>query len=221
MCGRYALMLDQGNLDLDFVEEAEFPELSLPWAHYNISPTAAAPMVGPDARWHLARWGLIPPWAKSLPKTPLFNARLETAAEKPSFRTSFKRYRCAVPAVGFYEWTTESGRKQPYFFPKPESVPLLWMAGLASPKGLEGPDLAWSFTILTTDSEGSSAAPYHHRRPVILQPSDVRIWLDPATPAPPDSGYRETPHRVSPQVNRAGFDSPENIRAWSPPDLLF
>src|SRR3954453_17218953 len=56
----------------------------------------------------MLKWGLIPSWAKE-PKigNSLENARADTVAEKPSFRSAFKRRRCLIVADGFYEfiWT--------------------------------------------------------------------------------------------------------------------
>src|SRR5690606_3917280 len=60
------------------------------------------------------RWGLIPGWAKDPAiGNRMINARAETVAEKPSFRTALRRRRCLIPADGFYEWRTANGRKQP------------------------------------------------------------------------------------------------------------
>ncbi|WP_246719617.1 SOS response-associated peptidase family protein [Methylocystis sp. H62] len=64
------------------------------------------------------RWGLVPSWWKKplrdLPST--FNARAETVAEKPMFRSAFKSRRCVIPAPGFYEWTGAKGAKTPHYF---------------------------------------------------------------------------------------------------------
>ncbi|HEV3298348.1 MAG TPA: SOS response-associated peptidase family protein [Planctomycetaceae bacterium] len=60
----------------------------------------------------MMRWGLVPAWSKD-PKAgpPLINARAETVATKPSFRTSFKHRRCLIPADGFYEWQKKADSK--------------------------------------------------------------------------------------------------------------
>jgi len=61
--------------------------------------------------------GLIPSWwkktAKDVPST--FNARAESVADKPMFRSAFKRNRCIIPASGYFERKTMPDRKQPYF----------------------------------------------------------------------------------------------------------
>ena len=54
------------------------------------------------------RWGLIPSWTKDPKKAPLNNnARAETVADKPSFKSAYKSRRCIIPVTGFYEWKTE------------------------------------------------------------------------------------------------------------------
>jgi putative SOS response-associated peptidase YedK len=101
---------------------------------YNIAPTTAIDVVKlADAGRELVpmRWDLIPGWwkktAKEVPST--FNARAETVAEKPMFRSAFKRARCIVPAPGYYEWRTVEGGKQPYFISAADGE-VLSIAGL-------------------------------------------------------------------------------------------
>ena len=102
---------------------------------YNIAPTTAIDVVTlVDAGPELVpmRWGLIPGWwkktGKEVPST--FNARAETVAEKPMFRSAFKRTRCIVPASGYYEWRAVEGGKQPYFISAADGA-VLSLAGLA------------------------------------------------------------------------------------------
>lgn len=77
------------------------------------------------------RWGLVPLlWSKPLNELPAtFNARAETVAEKPMFRSAFKARRCIIPASGFYEWTAAKGAKTPHYFSAPDGRALAF-AGL-------------------------------------------------------------------------------------------
>ena len=81
------------------------------------------------------RWGFLPHWYKSPTDGPLLiNARAETVAEKPAFRSACRSRRCLIPATGFYEWTKdEDGNRLPwYIHPRQGPVPGLCrhLAGL-------------------------------------------------------------------------------------------
>ena len=85
---------------------------------FNIAPSQPVPIIrDTDAgrEMVLAKWGLVPHWSKE-PKTKYstINARIETVAEKPVYRTPFKHRRCLIPADGFYEWEVNDGRKVPH-----------------------------------------------------------------------------------------------------------
>ncbi|MDP6709557.1 MAG: SOS response-associated peptidase, partial [Alphaproteobacteria bacterium] len=116
MCGRYSLTtpLEAVRQIFDFAGEANLAP------RYNIAPTQTAPVIraGDDGGrvLALARWGLIPSWAKEAAiGNRMINARAETVAEKPSFRSAYRHRRCVVPADGFYEWQKQpKGAKQPY-----------------------------------------------------------------------------------------------------------
>ena len=120
MCGRYALYGPQSRLREKFLL-AHCPEYA---ERYNIAPQSDILIIrakpGNGRVGQLVRWGLIPGWATD-PAIghKLINARGETVAEKPSFRSSFARHRCLIPATGFYEWqaVTSDGkvRKQPWY----------------------------------------------------------------------------------------------------------
>ena len=116
------------------------------------------------------RWGLIPVWAKPDSKLPLMiNARAETVASKPSYRSAFKTRRCIVPATGYYEWKKlPDGSKQPFHFTK-KDTPLAFAAIW------EGETVA---TITTEPNK--EAAEVHDRMPVILDQSQYDRWMEPS-----------------------------------------
>lgn len=125
----------------------------------------------------LARWGLVPHWAKpDTFKALLFNARSETLLEKPSFRDAARTSRCVVPASGFYEWRTEDGVKQPYWIARQDGEPLL-LAGLHADRTEPGA-FSRTFTIVT-QTPGPLMQQLHDRQPVMLQNGAVDTWLNP------------------------------------------
>lgn len=62
----------------------------------------------------MTRWDLVLHWPKE-PKTrhSTINARIESVAGKPTYRTSFKHRRCLIPADGLYEWKVVDNNKIP------------------------------------------------------------------------------------------------------------
>lgn len=106
MCGRFTLrtpltvLAQQFQFDLDNA-------LQLP-LRYNIAPTqdvAAVRLVDGKRKLAMFRWGLIPSWAKDTKiASSTINARADTVATKPAFRSAYKRHRCLVLADGYYEW---------------------------------------------------------------------------------------------------------------------
>ncbi|MGH7145275.1 MAG: SOS response-associated peptidase [Planctomycetota bacterium] len=131
-------------------------------------------------------WGLIPAWAQDRAiASKLFNARSETAAQKPSFRDAFAHRRCIVPANCFYEWRRQRGphdEKQPLLICRRDRRPLA-LAGLwerwQAPEGVQ----VESCSILTT-AANRYLKPIHDRMPVILEAADFSRWIDPTTPLP-------------------------------------
>ncbi len=194
MCGRYATALTADVVNADFQIDLanSFVELT---PNYNVAPTDMAPIVvqrrGDDEtsghrELRAARWGLIPHWAKD-PSigSRMINARMETVATKPSFRSAFAARRALVPASGYYEWYKTQGKaKQPFFITtKDRSV--LAMAGLY--EFWKQPDTGeWiaSFTVLTTTAE-DSVGHLHERMPLLVEPDAYAEWLDPE-PQPRD-----------------------------------
>lgn len=214
MCGRYSLHSNPEVIALYF-KLGLLPELK---PRYNITPASEVLVVRQD-REHgrtagLFRWGLIPGWAKDPAiGNKLANARAETVAEKPSFRSAFKRGRCLIPASGFYEWKAVAGRKQPYYV-HPAGAELFAFAGLTERwNGPDGP--VHSCAIITTEANELMRG-IHDRMPVILEPGDHDAWLDPANQATdrlktllrPCPAEMMAAHPVSTRVNTPRNDEP-------------
>ncbi len=224
MCGRYAAAKDTATLVEEFqVETVVDPA---PGPNYNVAPTNQVAFVvdrpidgsdGLERQLRVARWGLVPSWAKD-PKigSRMINARWENAAEKPAFRSAFAKRRCLIPADGYFEWYTpavQAGvqsaaakpRKQPYFIHRGDGAGLA-LAGLYE-FWRPGPEEDWlvTVTVLTTDSIGPLAA-IHDRMPLMIEASGYPRWLDPAVRV--DTGFDArlavdllTAYPVSPAVN--------------------
>lgn len=222
MCGRYVLH------SVSRYHEYFYAKLLEPFAdRYNIAPSSGVPVIrqAPDGqrRMDLLRWGLIPNWAKDESiGVKLNNARGESVAEKPSFRTAYRKRRCIVPASGFYEWQVVPGQKwkQPYYVTLTDGNPMA-MGGLweswTNPDG----EIIRTFCIITT-AANETMAPIHDRMPVILPSETWKDWLDPTadltrvTPmlAPMAPEAIET-RRVSRKVSNAREDGPELIEPVS------
>ena len=120
MCGRFTLRTDPETLTETFPGfTTPAPDEMTP--RYNIAPSQAIAVVPNNGENSVEffQWGLIPSWAKD-PKigNRMINARSETLAEKPSFRTPYKRRRCLILSHGFYEWRRLNRGARP----KPRSI---------------------------------------------------------------------------------------------------
>lgn len=192
-----------------------FPEIG---PRYNLAPSQDVPVIrwretGPELAY--LHWGLVPHWAKEI-KTgyATINARIETAATKPAFRSAWRHRRAIFPASGYYEWAPTGKGKQPYYFVSDDGQELA-MAGLWEHWEGEGQVLE-SCTVLVGPPD-PEVAPIHDRSPVLLADAAVRSWLDPATPledlpilvASPHAPLRSWP--VSKAVNRAGVEGADLI----------
>lgn len=189
MCGRFVAGRDPVNLAAACGID-EVPERVLP-PNYNVAPTQDVYVVRDRDGTRIldvARWGLVPSWAKDVAiGNRMINARAETVAEKPAYRSSFATRRCLVPADGFYEWQapkSPGAHKVPHYL-HPADGSVLAMAGLYAlwrdrSVGDEHDPAAWlmSTTILTTAATGS-VSDIHDRSPIPVAPSLWEEWLDP------------------------------------------
>jgi putative SOS response-associated peptidase YedK len=218
MCGRYSLAApDPARL------RARFPigdSLKLA-PHFNIAPSTEVVTVTTDRegspRGEMLRWGLVPSWADDTRTGyKMINARAETLDERAAYKLPFARFRCLIPADGFYEWQARDGarHKQPFHITRADSAPFSF-AGLWSVWHRGEIDELRSCTIITT-AANSVMAPIHDRMPAILSPEAECTWLDHATSA---ADLRELLHGlrpealslrpVGPAVNDVRHDGPE------------
>ncbi|HKI06328.1 MAG TPA: SOS response-associated peptidase [Thermoanaerobaculia bacterium] len=180
MCGRYTLTSSGEELALLF----DISDLPMVLPRYNLAPTQEAAVVrvtapGEPRRLDLLKWGLIPYWAKEASiGNRMINARAESVAEKPAYKWSFKKKRCLIAADGFYEWKKEGKLKQPYLIHRQDGKPFAFAGLWSSWKNPAQEKPVETFTILTTDAN-DLMRPLHDRMPVILDPENFDLWLDP------------------------------------------
>ena len=171
-------------------EEAEGTAAPPSW---NVAPTNDVPIItekpsedAPKRRLLIAKWGLVPSWAKDTKiGSKLINARSETILDKPAFRKAAIKRRALIPAEGYYEWEkTADGKKIPHYLYS-EKDDLLAFAGLyefwPDPSLPEDDPHRWllTFTVLTTTAH-DSLGHVHDRAPVIVPRELYEDWLNPA-----------------------------------------
>jgi len=235
------VLIEHFQLNLEAVRQ-----LALFEPRYNIAPTQEIlavriqPVSGesPSSEREAAmlRWGLIPSWSKEpLAGAPMINARGETIAEKPSFRTAVRRRRCLIPADGFYEWqqagtagSSARAKKQPFYIHYRDNRPFAFAGLWESWKSKDAPaakdasaadSLALESCTIVTTSASKALASLHDRMPVILDPGDYALWLDPKMQDPAAIGHLIVPNDdeaiiaepVTTHVNRVANDDPACI----------
>ena len=239
MCGRFSLKTKAESL----AEWFQVPVLPFIEPRYNIHPASQVLVVRqlpdlPARELVPLRWGLIPSWAKDAAAGDrLANARAESAASKASFRDSFRKRRCLVPADGFYEWKRVERGKEPYYISLREGQPFAF-AGLWDRWHIAGGQPIESCTILTT-RPNDLLRPIHDRMPVIVDRANYAAWLDPQFHEPrtlepilaPYPSEQMTAYQVTRRVNNPRYDgpecltpAPEQAKQPTPPDsqgLLF
>jgi putative SOS response-associated peptidase YedK len=182
----------------------------------------------------LVRWGLIPSWAKdSAGGAKMINARAETVAVKPSFRSAFAKRRCIIPADGYYEWQAGADKKakQPYYIYRTDGGILcfagiyeLWRDGSVPPDHENA--WLWTASVITTEA-ADEIGRIHDRTPMVISPQGWDDWLDPANndkallmammqPATSSGSGGLTTHPVSTAVNSVRNNGPDLIEPLPP-----
>lgn len=248
MCGRYASIKAPADLADEFraVDATEGVERD-----YNVAPTTNVVAVverhprdaegtpDPDSTrrsLRVVRWGLVPSWSKDAKGAArMINARAESAAWKPAFRSALASRRCLIPADGWYEWQRGPEHKQPYYthFGDGRSLALAGLWEYWKPQ--DDPDGAYpdglvTAAVLTTAAVGALAQ-VHDRMPLVLPPSAWDTWLDPdvdatgssvsALLAPPSPELVATLELrpVSTLVNSVRNNGPDLLAPLAPGDV--
>jgi putative SOS response-associated peptidase YedK len=161
---------------------------------YNAAPSMQLSVVTASenaAEARAMKWGFIPGWWKQArPPKLTINARSEEAPDKPMWRAAFRGSRCLVPAVGWYEWRTDSRvdtatgeireLRQPHFAHLDGLQPLAFAGLWSSWTPENGAEPLLTFSILTR-AAAPSVAGIHDRMPVVFPESAYNAWLDPST----------------------------------------
>jgi len=217
MCGRYVTTTPPDVLAAQFgVDEIVDDDVIRP--RWNVAPTDPVPAVAESSegvrRLRPLRWGLIPSFVTDPGSgAKRINARAETVATSPAFRSAFARRRCILPADGFYEWDDEH---QPWFIRRADGLPLA-MAGVWETWRGADDVLVRTCAVITT-TPNTVVSPVHDRMPAILETTDYEPWLDRRLdgaealpllrPAADDLLIR---YPVTTRVNNVRHDGPELI----------
>lgn len=214
MCGRITNTLPSDAMAQLFAARPanDLPEVP----NFNICPTTGIHVVmqaGDGRQLVKMRWGFIPHWYKAPNDGPLLiNARAETIAEKPAFRSACRERRCLIPITGFYEWTRlEDGTRLPWYIHGEGQLALasIW-------QDWESEAVQHRSCAIVTTAANDAMGKIHHRMPVIVPQENWGLWLGEKghgaarlMQAAPNDLLRF--HRVDPRVNSNRATGPELI----------
>lgn len=190
MCCRYYLGASPELTPI--VESAErSPLMERFTAHLNrslvtegeVRPTNLVPVIAPSKSGERSVFPMV--WGYHLPhsRAPLVNARVETAATKPSFAESWHQHRCIIPASNYYEWehtvNPSTGKKHTgdKYQIRPAGSEVTWLAGLYRLEDYDGIRVP-VFVVLTREPWDGIRF-IHDRMPVILPGAAVDAWIEP------------------------------------------
>lgn len=221
MCGRFERSSPLEVLKAEFRVAQSAADLP---PRYNIAPSQEILILNDEGRRQFVtcRWGFLPSWARD-PSigSRMINARAETVATKPAFRSAFKKRRCLVVADGFYEWQKRGNKKIPVYIHLKSARPF-GLAGLYGAWVSAAGEKICTCTIITT-SANDLIAPVHDRMPAIISKEQEDAWLDPGLSdemllldmlRPYPSEEMEL-YEVSAKINSPRYDSPDAVKPLS------
>lgn len=184
MCVRFYVEPDDEEIR-EIIAEVQRVQLARKFVHAGsaiitsgeIRPTNVVPVIAPNRSGGKAVFPMK--WGFTIPGRPLLiNARTETAAEKPTFKESWEKRRCVIPASWYYEWehlSSNTGKKKTgdKYIIQPKAYSITWLAGLYRME-----DGLPAFTILTREPS-EELRRIHDRMPLILSKEQIAAWIDP------------------------------------------
>ena len=188
MCTRYALDITQEELK-EIMTMAQKSPLTIKFlssharplvTNGEVHPTDIVPVIAPNAKGIKSifpmQWGFM---AQDNKRT-LFNARIETAGEKPTFKEAWKSHRCIIPASYYYEWEhlkspdgkIKTGDK---YAIQPTDCTTTWLCGLYRIED------GYPVFVVLTQEPTEELVKIHDRMPVMLPANRIDEWINPAT----------------------------------------
>ncbi|HET9843284.1 MAG TPA: SOS response-associated peptidase, partial [Gammaproteobacteria bacterium] len=137
--------------------------------------------IGNPPTLQFMEWGFIPSWTNKNVQTPsrYINARCETLHEKVTFKDSFRKRRCLIPASGYYEWKLIKNKKQPFYLHAPE-FPILAFAVIWDSWKNSNFEIKETVAIVTKSAD--QFMDLQERSPIVIPSDFYAQWLDPLTP---------------------------------------
>lgn len=187
MCSNYRPATDKTMLRVHFgatvAPDATWPDET--WPLYQAPAIRRGQGIEHAREAFVGQYGLLPHWAKdSTFARHTYNARSETAAEKPSFRDAWRHgRRCIVPACWIYEPNYETGKAVRWKIARGDGLPM-GIAGLWSTWKAPNGGLIPSFAMLTVNADDHPLMRRFHkpddekRMVVILDEAEYDRWLD-------------------------------------------
>lgn len=189
MCSHYEAPTSQQLLD-SFGVAPEAPTQTELWPTY-MGPFIRLPIASdphdeaaPEFEALAGMFGLLPFWSKDTKLARrTYNARSETAAEKPSFRSAWREARhCIIPAVSIYEPDWRSAKAVPTRITRADGS-LMCIAGLWERWTAPDGEIVHSMSMLTVNADDHPLMRNYHRpddekRMVVILPNgSIRDWL--------------------------------------------
>ncbi len=188
MCTRYALDITQEELK-EIMDVAEKHPLTTKFIDTHarplitdgeVRPTDIVPVIAPNSKGGKSvfpmQWGFM---ARDNKRT-LFNARVETAGEKPTFKDAWHSHRCIVPAAYYYEWEhlkspdgkVKTGDK---YAIQPAGCTVTWLCGLYRIED------GYPVFVILTKEPTEELGKIHDRMPVMLPKEKIDEWINPSS----------------------------------------